>query len=94
MSQQFPDVTLQVHQIRTDLQAIERMVHELAARLDSAFPGADVLLHHSEHFISQHKAEKQRAFWGSIWEKSFLGTVVAIVVVVLLISALRYGILR
>jgi hypothetical protein len=90
------DVPLQVHQIRSDLQKIERLVHELSARLDSAFPGADLSRHYSEHEQSADRRRKRHLFWGSMWEKSIFGATMGITFLVglILIAVLRPGIFR
>ena len=44
-----------------EMQAIKRMVHELAVHVDSAFPGADVKLHYEEHEqFSEARMDRRR----------------------------------
>lgn len=70
-----------IERYHAKLHELQRLHHELAARVDAAFPGADLRQHYHDHSEIHERRINSAKLWRDIKSRSVLGAIWALVVV-------------
>ena len=79
--------------IHAEINKLHTMVYDLEARVDTAFPGADLQRHRTDHERMYDDEQNTRSMWHNLRDKSLFGLVIFLLVVagVVLWQAFKFG---